>query len=64
MRMSSKSDGYRAHALAAERSASAATDPSVRQKLYDLARTWNALADMVDNGKVVDLPASIEKRES
>ena len=59
--MSPKSDGFRAHALTAENSARAASDPEVKRKFLDIARSWHALAEMVDRGKVVQLPDSTEK---
>jgi hypothetical protein len=54
--MSPKSDGFRAHARTAENAARIARDPEVKQKLLDIARSWHALAAMVDRGKVVELP--------
>jgi hypothetical protein len=53
--MSPKSDGFRAHALTAEASAGAASDPEVKRQFLDIARSWYALAEMVDKGKVVKI---------
>ena len=54
--MSPKSDEFRGHALTAEASASAASDPEVKRKFLDIARSWYALAEMVERGKVVPDP--------
>jgi hypothetical protein len=53
--MSPRSDGFRVHALTAEASAGAASDPEVKRQFLDIARSWHALADMVDKGKVVKI---------
>jgi hypothetical protein len=47
-------------ALTAERAASVAADPEVKVKFADIARSWHALAEMVDRGKVVDMPRSVQ----
>jgi hypothetical protein len=62
--MSPRSDGFRAHALTAEASARAATDPEVKRKFLDIAQSWLALAEMVERGKivkVVDAPDATDK---
>jgi hypothetical protein len=41
--MSPKSDGFRVHALTAEASARAATDPEVKRKFLDIAQSWLAV---------------------
>jgi hypothetical protein len=33
-----------------------AADPDVKVKFADIARSWRALAEMVDRGKVVNMP--------
>ena len=48
----------------AEASARAATDPEVKRRFWDIARSWLALSEMVDRGKevkVVDVPGPPEK---
>jgi hypothetical protein len=62
--MSPRSDRFRAHALTAEASARAASDPEVKRKFLDIAQSWLALAGMADRGKEVKLvavPDSTEK---
>jgi hypothetical protein len=59
--MSPKSDGFRLHALTAEASAGEATDPEVKRRFEDIARSWHALAEMADKGKVVKV---VEVRDS
>jgi hypothetical protein len=61
--MSPKSDDFSAHARTAELSASAISDPEVKRKFLDIARSWHELAEMAERGKVVDVPASTEKRD-
>jgi Tfp pilus assembly protein PilP len=56
--MSPKSDQFRAHALTAETSAKAAPDPEVKRQFLEIARSWRALAAMVDRGKVVEIVAA------
>jgi hypothetical protein len=53
--MSPKSDGFRAHALIAQASAKVATDPEVGRRFSEIARSWLALAEMVDKGKDVKI---------
>jgi hypothetical protein len=55
--MSPRSDGFRAHALTAEASAKAASDPEVKRKFLEIARSWHALAEMADKGKDVKIVA-------
>jgi hypothetical protein len=55
--MSPRSDGFRAHALTAEASARAATDPEVKRRFLDIAQSWLALSEMVDRGKEVKVVA-------
>ena len=62
--MSPRSDVFRAHALTAEASARAATDPEVKRRLLEIAQSWLALSEMVDRGKevkVVAMPDPPEK---
>jgi hypothetical protein len=59
--MSPRSDRFRVCALTAERAASVAADPEVKVKFADIARSWQALAEMVDRGKVVDMPRSVQR---
>jgi hypothetical protein len=59
--MSPRGDRFRAHALTAETSARMASDPEVKRQFFSIAQSWYALADMVDKGKVVELPGSTEK---
>jgi hypothetical protein len=59
--MSPKSDELRAQARAAETSASAATHPGVKRQFLSIARSWHALADMVERGDVIDVPIAIVK---
>ena len=64
--MSPKSDQFRAHALTAETSANASSDPDVKRQFLDIARSWHALARMVDKGKVVNIvvvPVSTETHD-
>jgi hypothetical protein len=49
--MSPKSDEFHARAVEAERYASDAADPEVKQRFLDIARSWHALAEMVERGK-------------
>jgi hypothetical protein len=62
--MSPRSDRFRLCALTAERAASVATDSQIKVKFADIARNWRALAEMVDRGKVVDMPSSRATRGS
>ena len=57
--MSPRSDRFRMCARTAERAASVAADPDVKVKFADIARSWRALAEMVDRGKVVNMPRSV-----
>jgi hypothetical protein len=43
------------HALTGEASAGEATDPEVKRRFQDIARSWRALAEMADKGKVVEV---------
>ena len=62
--MSPRSDELRAQARAAEASASAVTDPEVKRQFLSIARSWHALADMVDRGEAIDdVPIATEKRD-
>jgi hypothetical protein len=56
--MSPKSDGFRAHALMAEKAARTTSDPEVKRKFLDIARSWHALAERVE---VVELPDAPER---
>jgi hypothetical protein len=56
--MSQKGDEFRARALAAEASASTASDPEVKRMFLDAARSWHALGEMSDRGQIADVPAS------
>ena len=60
--MSPRSDGFRAHALTAEASARAASDPEVKRKFLDIAQSWLALAGMVDKGKDVKIVTAPSER--
>ena len=62
--MSPRSDQFRAHALTAETSANAASDPAVKRRFLDIARSWHALATMVDKGKDVKIVAGPPSRET
>jgi hypothetical protein len=57
--MSPRSDRFRVCALSAERAASVAVDRQVKVKFAGIARSWHALAEMVDRGKVVRIPRSV-----
>jgi hypothetical protein len=57
--MSPRSDRFRVCGQSAERAASVAADPDVRVRFADIARSWRALAEMVDGGKVVRIPRSV-----
>ena len=57
--MSPRSDRFRVCALTAERAASVAADPEVKVRFADIARSWHALAEKVDKGKVVKMPRSV-----
>jgi hypothetical protein len=46
-------------ARTAERAASVTADRQVKVKFTDIASSWHALAEMVDRGKVVDMPRSV-----
>jgi hypothetical protein len=53
--MSPRSDGFRVHAVIAQASARAATDPEVGRRFWQIAESWLALAEMVDTGKRVKI---------
>ena len=57
--MSPRSDRFRMCARTAERAASVTADRQVKVKFTDIASSWHALAEMVDRGKVVDMPRSV-----
>jgi hypothetical protein len=57
--MTPRSDRFRVCALSAESAASVAVDRQVKVKFADIARSWHALAEMVDRGKVVRIPRSV-----
>lgn len=48
-----KADEFRVLALTAEAFARAASDPEVKRQFLNIADSWRALAEMIDNGKVV-----------
>ncbi len=58
--MSPRSDGFRVHALTAEASARASSDPEVKRQFLDIARSWHALAEMANKGKIVKIVAAPE----
>jgi hypothetical protein len=60
--MSPKSDGFRAHALIAQASAKAATDPEVSRRFWEIAQSWLALAEMADKGKDVKIVTAPAER--
>jgi hypothetical protein len=48
--MAAKSAEFCEHTLEAERSAAAATDPTVKGQFLEIARSWRTLAETVERG--------------